>query len=380
MSSWTSVAVWMNSTTAAYRTARSPGVAGQARGHQEHGGPHPLAAGILDVAADLGNQVDVRFDMAGELALDLLEVLTYRLEDLREGHSWSVHGVQSPFITPYLRAECQRADARSQASHSACGARSSAEHACEIGGHHRVQFQASHLPQPGEGCPRFGRRRPARCGGRARAPAPGTGSRSRPAAGRPGCAPRRRGSSAAPGNVMIPENDRRNPSARASSASRAVPLKQWNTPPTSPPPSSRMMATVSSSASRVWMTTGRPDLACQPDLGPEDLALHVARRQVVMVVEADLAERRRARRPPRAPPSRPERPQPPGRRTRGPGAGERRRRSESPGHKAATRRPRSASSALRTPERRAPPDTPASCARRTTSTRSSAYAASARWQ
>ena len=53
MSSWTSVAVWMNSTTAAYRTARSPVIAAQPRRHEQHGGPHPLAAARLDVAPDL---------------------------------------------------------------------------------------------------------------------------------------------------------------------------------------------------------------------------------------------------------------------------------------------------------------------------------------
>ena len=47
---------------------------------------------------------------------------------------------------------------------------------------------------------------------------------------------------------------------------------------------------MSSSASRVWMTTGRPQLARQPDLRAEDRLLHVARREVVVVVEADLAD------------------------------------------------------------------------------------------
>ncbi len=31
--------------------------------------------------------------MAGELALDLVEILAYRLEDVREGHSWFFHCV-----------------------------------------------------------------------------------------------------------------------------------------------------------------------------------------------------------------------------------------------------------------------------------------------
>ena len=45
-----------------------------------------------------------------------------------------------------------------------------------------------------------------------------------------------------------------------SSAARAtsfVSVKQWNTPPASSAPSSRMMASVSSAAARMWMMSGR---------------------------------------------------------------------------------------------------------------------------
>ena len=48
---------------------------------------------------------------------------------------------------------------------------------------------------------------------------------------------------------------------------------------------------MSSVASRVWMMTGRSQLAGQRELRREDRLLHVARREVVVVVEADLADR-----------------------------------------------------------------------------------------
>ena len=70
MSSWTSVAVWMNSTTEAYSTARSPGVAAQARRHQQHRRAHALAAALLDVAAHLGDQRHARLDVPDEFPLD----------------------------------------------------------------------------------------------------------------------------------------------------------------------------------------------------------------------------------------------------------------------------------------------------------------------
>ncbi len=85
MSSWTSVAVWMNSTTDAYSTARSPRVARHARRHQQHRRADPLAAAVLDVVADRRDERDLRLDVPGELALDLAKVVANRLEHLREG-------------------------------------------------------------------------------------------------------------------------------------------------------------------------------------------------------------------------------------------------------------------------------------------------------
>ena len=84
MSSWTSVAVWMNSITEAYSTARSPRVARHARGHQQHRRPDPLAAAVLDVVADRRDQRDLRLDVARELALDLAKIVANRLEQLGE--------------------------------------------------------------------------------------------------------------------------------------------------------------------------------------------------------------------------------------------------------------------------------------------------------
>ena len=49
-------------------------------------------------------------------------------------------------------------------------------------------------------------------------------------------------------------------------------------------------ATVSSSAARVWMTSGLPQLAASAACASEELALRVARRVVAVVVEAGLAD------------------------------------------------------------------------------------------
>ena len=54
------------------------------------------------------------------------------------------------------------------------------------------------------------------------------------------------------------------------------------------------MPNVSSVASRVWMTTGSARSSASRDLGPKDRLLHVARREIVVVVEADLADGPRA--------------------------------------------------------------------------------------
>ena len=84
MSSWTSVAVWMNSTTDGVEHGAVAGVAAQPRRHQQHRRPDALAAARLDVLAHLGNQRDLRLDVPREFALDVLEVVADRLEDLRQ--------------------------------------------------------------------------------------------------------------------------------------------------------------------------------------------------------------------------------------------------------------------------------------------------------
>ena len=59
-------------------------IAAQTRGHQQHGRADPLAAARLDVLADRRDQLDLRLDVAGELAIDPLEIGADRLEDLRQ--------------------------------------------------------------------------------------------------------------------------------------------------------------------------------------------------------------------------------------------------------------------------------------------------------
>ncbi len=83
MSSCTSVAVWMNSTTAALSTARSPRVAAQPRRQQQHGRAHALAAAHLDVAAHLRDELDARLEVPRELALHARQFVADRLEDPR---------------------------------------------------------------------------------------------------------------------------------------------------------------------------------------------------------------------------------------------------------------------------------------------------------
>ena len=60
------------------------GVAAQPRGHQQHRRAHALAAALLDVAADLGDDADLRLDLPLELALDRFEVGAHGLEHLNQ--------------------------------------------------------------------------------------------------------------------------------------------------------------------------------------------------------------------------------------------------------------------------------------------------------
>ena len=82
---------------------------------------------------------------------------------------------------------------------------------------------------------------------------------------------------------------------------RRSPVKQWITPPTCSAPASSKIARISSKASRVsrlgrtWITSGWPTRAREPDLRAQRLALRVARRVLVPVVEPALADRDHAR-------------------------------------------------------------------------------------
>ena len=56
-----------------------------------------------------------------------------------------------------------------------------------------------------------------------------------------------------------------------------------------------MCASVSSQASRVWITIGLRELRGDFQLPLEHALLHVARREIVVVVQADLADRQHFR-------------------------------------------------------------------------------------
>ena len=74
-------------------------------------------------------------------------------------------------------------------------------------------------------------------------------------------------------------------------ASSALPVKQWRTPPTPPfPTASVRISAVSSSASRVWMISGRPVVARRLDMRGEALALGGAVGLVVIIIEPALAD------------------------------------------------------------------------------------------
>ena len=135
--------------------------------------------------------------------------------------------------------------------------------------------------------------RPARSACRAAARARGTGCRSPPAAGPPAgrrrCAriasPLREGQDAGEGHVAAQPHRRlgeRRGRRRSSAAGRGTARR-----PRAPPPGSAWM---SSSASRAWITSGRPEIARGPDMPAEALLLHLARRLVVEVVQAALAD------------------------------------------------------------------------------------------
>ncbi len=68
------------------------GISRQPRGHQQHGRADALAAPGLNVFPDARDQLDLRLDVAPELAIDLLEIGADRIEDLREVQRRFLHG------------------------------------------------------------------------------------------------------------------------------------------------------------------------------------------------------------------------------------------------------------------------------------------------
>jgi hypothetical protein len=103
MSSCTSVAVWMNSTTERVQHRALAARARHTGGHQQHGRTDPLAAAVLHVAADVRYHRHRGVDVASEGRLDLFEVLADRLEQLQEGGGRGLlrGGVHAAEITPY---------------------------------------------------------------------------------------------------------------------------------------------------------------------------------------------------------------------------------------------------------------------------------------
>ena len=139
------------------------------------------------------------------------------------------------------------------------------------------------------------RHRTARCACRDTESAPGTGCRSRPAAGPPARRRRPVEGSQPSGRSRHPESTGRSRCASARSAAAGSPVKQWKTPRSRPCPSS------CDDAKRVVLGLARVNhdrqiaLEREPDLHAKHLVLHLARREVVVIIEADLADGARRR-------------------------------------------------------------------------------------
>ena len=250
-----------------------------------------------------GISVDLRLDVARELLVDLLEVGADRLEDLRQGERRFFH---SGFSSKLYHGLNKRV---------------------KVGGRALGQVARRRAGACPPGRPRRVPRTPARFASRGRAPARETGCRFRPAADRAARGGPSR-AAARPSETSRSRRARRRsraPAPRRRAAS--FPVKQCRTPRTSPPPSSRRIAM------RVLVGLPRVDddraleLAREPDLRAEHRVLHVARRKVVVVVEADLADRTRRRRRGELLPDDGRPPARDRRRTGAPGAGGRRSRT-----------------------------------------------------
>ena len=86
-SSWSRVAVWMNSMIAAADTCFWPLVAAGARGQHDAQRPQPLAAATDDVLRDLVDQDDVAGQPLDDGLVDALQVVHDQRPDLFELHS-----------------------------------------------------------------------------------------------------------------------------------------------------------------------------------------------------------------------------------------------------------------------------------------------------
>ncbi len=233
--------------------------------------------------------------MPHELALDAFEVVANRLEHLRQiEETGLLHGIAHG-VSISTQASASEVSTRQSCHCDSRPERTRSKFACGL---RRRGCSAAIARAPRQRSRRLARPRRARCASRDAAPARETGCRSRPAADRPApAAPRR--AAARPSETSRCPRARRRTRGRARARAKArSPVKQCMTParPAALTSLARSTASVSSSASRVWMTTGRSRATRQRDLRREDLLLDVARREVVVVVEADLAERARCRR------------------------------------------------------------------------------------
>ena len=88
----------------------------------------------------------------------------------------------------------------------------------------------------------------------------------------------------------MPENEIWNPRSRAAAATSQVSVKQCMTPPASQARSSRMIASVSSAAERVWITSGLLRFPRRANVRAKALALPFEVAFQPVVVEPRLTD------------------------------------------------------------------------------------------
>ncbi len=203
---------------------------------------------------------DLRLDVAGELALDLLEVGANRFEDVREGGWRLFHGDAARLNQTILARRVSTRTGRS----------SRGEQPVARGWARRPNTRSklavtSRSRSPGASPRRGNRLRGVDDPGRLvplaavrhRREVRAVGLDQQPIGGRRG----RRSPAASPAFGKRDDAGEREVEAEVERAPRQVAPSRRSSGTrraTSPPPSSRRIASVSSSASRVWMTTGRP--------------------------------------------------------------------------------------------------------------------------